>query len=106
MSETDIDVRLVQTRALWQQGDAALSQDDLVAAYRLYTEAHDLVTDCPAQHRLAHQKLAMVNRRNGRRGELLTDRFLLATAPLGIFTLIAWFFRSRVTNADACRRAA
>jgi len=102
----EIHLRSQQAQSLWIQGDAAFKGNDLTAAYRLYTEAHDLVTDCPALHRRAHQKLAAVNRLNGRRGELFTDRFLLATAPIGIFTVIAWFFRSRVTGEALCRKAA
>ncbi len=102
----EIHERAKQAQSLWSQGDAAFKSNDLAEAYRLYTQAHDLVTDCPALHKQAHQKLAAVNRLNGRRGELFTDRFLLATAPIGIFTVIAWFFRSRVVGDALCRKAA
>lgn len=102
----DIRERSTQAHTLWTRGDSAFKASDLAEAYRLYTEAHDLVTDCPSLHREAHRRLAAVNRLNGRRGELFTDQFLLATAPLGIFTLIAWFFRSRVTGDQICKRAA
>lgn len=102
----DIRVRSQQATALWSKGDAAFKGKNLEDAYRLYTEAHDLVTDCPSLHREAHRKLAAVNRLNGRRGELFTDQFLLATAPLGVFTVIAWFFRSHVTGDAICRKAA
>lgn len=102
----DIQQRSKQAQALWSRGDASFKASDLAEAYRLYTEAHDLVTDCPTLHREAHLKLAAVNKLNGRRGELFTDQFLLATAPIGIFTVIAWFFRSRVTADAICRKAA
>ena len=102
----DIKQRAEQAQELWTRGDAAFKAGDLSEAYRLHTQAHDLVTDCPELHRRAHEKLATVNRLNGRRGELMTDRFLLATAPLGVFTLLAWYFRSRVTGSELCRRAA
>ena len=102
----DIRVRSEEAASLWSQGDAAFKSSNLEEAYRLYTQAHDLVTDCPSLHRQAHRKLAAVNRLNGRRGELFTDQFLLATAPFGIFTVIAWFFRSQVTGDAICRKAA
>lgn len=102
----DIRVRSQKATMLWSKGDAAFKGKDLTEAYRLYTEAHDLVTDCPTLHRQAHGKLASVNKLNGRRGELFTDQFLLATAPLGIFTVIAWFFRSQVTGDALCKKAA
>jgi hypothetical protein len=101
----DIQERSKQAQALWSRGDASFQTSDLAESYRLYTEAHDLVTDCPSLHKRAHQKLAAVNRLNGRRGELFTDQFLLATAPLGIFTVIPWFFRSRVTGDVICKKA-
>ena len=101
----DIKHRAGQAQALWQRGDLAFEARDLDGAYRWYTQAHDLVTDCPALHREAHRRLAAVNRRNGRRGELFTDRFLLAAAPIGIFTVIAWCFRSRVAGYRLCRKA-
>ena len=102
----DIQERSKQAQALWSRGDASFKVNDLTETYRLYTEAHDLVTDCPSLHKQAHQKLAAVNRLNGRRGELFTDHFLLATAPIGIFTVIAWFFRSRVVGDALCRKTA
>lgn len=102
----DLHERARQAHALWAQGRVRLAAGDLDTAYRLLTEAHDLVTDCPALHREAHRQLLAVNRVNGRRGEEFTDRLLLALAPLGVFTLIARFFRSKVTGETLCRRAA
>lgn len=102
----DIQQRSKQARTLWSRGDASFQSGDLAEAYRLYTEAHDLIMDCPELHRQSHQKLAIVNRLNGNRRELLADRFLLITAPLGIFTVIAWFLRSQVTGDAICKKAA
>lgn len=102
----DLHERARQAQALWAQGQARLAAGDPDTAYRLLTAAHDLVTDCPALHREAHRHLLAVNRVNGRRGERLTDRLLLALAPLGVFTLIAWALRSRATGEPLCRRAA
>jgi hypothetical protein len=102
----DIQQRVKDAKSLWAQGDAAFKQGNHSDAYRLYTEAHDLITDCPELHRQAHEKLAVVNALNGRRGEYLTDQFLLWAAPFGMFQLLAVFFRSRVIGADLCKRAA
>jgi hypothetical protein len=101
----DIQQRVKDARSLWSQGDAAFKQGNLEDAYRLYTEAHDLITDCPELHRQAHQKLREVNRVNGNRGEYLTDQFLLWTAPFGMFQLLALFFRSRVIGSELCKPA-
>jgi hypothetical protein len=101
----EIMQRAQQAQSLWTRGDAAFKAGDLAEAYRLHTQAHDLVTDCPELHRRAHEKLAVVNRLNGQRGELLTDRALLLLAPFGVFELLAVFFRSRVSGSELCKRA-
>ena len=102
----DIDSRARQAQSLWESGDRQLAAGNLSEAWRLYTQAHDLVTDCPALHRRAHQQLQQVNRLNGHRGERLTDTLLLVLAPLGVFELIALFFRSQVAASALCRRTA
>lgn len=101
----DIDARSCQAQALWDEGERCLAARDYKKAWRLYTQAHDLVTDCAALHRQAHRRLRQVNRRNGHWGEYLTDCVLLALAPLGVFELLALLFRSRVAKAEQCRRA-
>lgn len=80
---------------LWREGDAALAANDLERAWRLYTAAHDHVTDSAELHRAAHRRLRTVNQRRGARGEYLTDSVLLALAPLGVFELLALGFRAR-----------
>ena len=104
MQREAVAQRAAQARQLWQQGDAALSGGDAEQAYRLYTAAHDLVTDCPQLHLQAHRQLRRVTRTRDPRGEYLTDTALVWLAPLGVFELIALFFRSRVAGGAECRR--
>lgn len=101
---TDIAIRSSAAERLWRQGDAALAEGYPGEAYRLYTEAHDLVTDCPKLHLQAHRQLRKVTRQRDPRGEYLTDTLLVALAPLGVFELIAVYFRSRVAGTADCRR--
>ncbi|WP_162932092.1 hypothetical protein [Solimonas sp. K1W22B-7] len=101
----DIATRSSDAARLWQQGDDALAAGQAEQAYRLYTEAHDLVTDCPKLHLRAHHQLRRVTRARDPRGEYLTDTLLVALAPLGVFELIAVFFRSRVARTVECRRS-
>jgi hypothetical protein len=102
----DIEQRRRQALDLWAEGDRAYARGDDAEAYRLYTEGHDLITDCPKLHREAHIKLRAVNRRSGNWGEYRTDTVLVALAPFGVFELIAFFFRSKVAKAEGCRRTA
>lgn len=100
---TDLQTRATQAEQLWARGDTALGARDLQSAYRLYTEAHDLITDCARLHEQAHRKLRTVNRLLGTR-ERYTDNVLLFLAPLGVFELLAFVFRSRVASHELCRR--
>ena len=102
----DIAARARQAEALWAQADRAMAAANHADAYRLYTEAHDLVTDCPDLHRRSHERLQVINRLTGNWREYLGDRFLLLTAPLGVFQLVAFFLRSRVIGSELCRCAA
>lgn len=99
----DIDDRARQADTLWRQGDAALAKGDAKAAYRLYTEAHDLVTDCARLHEQAHIRLKAVTRLHADKREFITDSILLALAPLGIFHLIALAFRTKACASALCR---
>lgn len=101
----EIAQRSASAEALWRDGDAALASGQPEQAYRYYTAAHDLVTDCPKQHLEAHRRLRRVTRARDPRGEYLTDTLLVKLAPLGVFELIAVFFRSRVAGSADCRRA-
>ncbi|TJY55554.1 hypothetical protein E4T66_20810 [Sinimarinibacterium sp. CAU 1509] len=102
----DIDQRVREAEALWQQGDALLAAGDGRGAYAAYTQAHDQVTDCPRLHETAHRKLRQVSRAHGHRGEVFTDIVLVWLAPLRIFELIALAMRSRVAAEALCRRSA
>jgi len=102
----DIAQRIHEADTLWKLGDDRLSSEDGAGAYRLYTQAHDLVTDCPSLHLQAHRRLRRVSARHGHRFEQLTDSALIALAPLGVFELIAWFKRSSSAADQACKRAA
>jgi hypothetical protein len=101
----DIDTRAANAGSLWTRGDQAMAKGDRDLAYRLYTEAHDLVVDCARLHIRAHQKLQSVTRFHASRKEYITDRVLLALAPFGLFELIAFYFRSRVGQSAHCRRS-
>jgi hypothetical protein len=104
MNTSAIEPRAAEAESLWRQGDAAQSAGDLEHAYRLYTQAHDLVTDCVKLHIAAHRRLKVNNRMRGNWGEYCTDTILLALAPFGMFELLAVFFRSRVGDSELCRR--
>lgn len=99
-----IDVRMLEAEQLWRDGDALVAAGDGVAAYRLYTQAHDLIMDCPSLHERAHRKLQGVSAQHGHRGEIIIDKLLVWLAPLGVFELIAMAQRSSVTFVAACRR--
>ena len=101
-----IAIRSRQAEKLWQRGDAALAGRDETRAYRFYTDAHDLVTDCPKLHLTAHRRLRSVTRRHSNKGEFITDTLLVTLAPLGIFELIALAMRSKVGRDALCRRRA
>ncbi len=98
--------RAASAQSLWRDGDAALASGQPEQAYRYYTAAHDQVTDCPKLHLEAHRRLRRVTRQRDPRGEYLTDTLLVKLAPLGVFELIALYFRSRVAGTAACRRGA
>lgn len=100
---SDLEARTIQAEQLWASGDAALEKQALQDAYRFYTEAHDLVTDCAKLHEQAHRKLRVVNRLLGNT-ERFTDNVLLFLAPVGVFELLAIVFRSKVAGEALCRR--
>ena len=102
--ETPLAGRMLEADALWRRGDALREAGDGAGAYRLYTEAHDLIMDCPSLHERAHRKLGLVSARHGHRGEIAIDRLLVWLAPLGVFEAIAMAQRSSVAFAAACRR--
>src|SRR3546814_8209806 len=68
-----IETRILEAEALWRRGDALVDTADGAAAYAVYTQAHDLIMDCPSLHERAHRKLQRVSARHGHRGELIID---------------------------------
>lgn len=104
MQGDDISTRAAEAERLWKLGDTAQANGDLEQSYRLFTQAHDLITDCPKLHIQAHRRLKVVNRLRRNWGEYCTDTILLALAPFGMFELLAIFFRSKIGNSELCRR--
>lgn len=99
-----LEKRVLEAEALWQLGGAAEAQGDYETAYRLYTEAHELVVDCARLHQKAHERLRVVNLKLGNYGECLTDWLLHLFAPLGVFELVAYFSKTEGSGAGMCRR--
>lgn len=98
-----IEIRAAEADRLWSGGDAALAAHDRERAYRLYTQAHDLIMDCARLHERAHHKLRTVTRLHADRREFYTDSLLIALAPLGVFQLISFALRSKVMASTICR---
>lgn len=80
--------------ALWSRGAREHASGDPATAFATLELAHDLVTDLPGGHREAHERLLPVETELGRTRDVRVGRLLLALAPLGIFTLLAWYFRA------------
>ena len=57
--EQDLIAREAKAQRLWEQGLAAEAEEDLAEAYTLFTEAHDLIMDCPRLHEHAHHQLRL-----------------------------------------------
>ena len=86
-----LESRIDQARSLWQQGESAENDGDLPRAYKLYTQAHDLIMDCAVFHRQAHEKLIRINSKLGHYGEWVTDWLLLRIfSYLGVFQLVSY----------------
>src|SRR3546814_18973209 len=78
-----IETRILEAEALWRRGDALVDTGDGAAAYAVYTQAHDLIMDCPSLHERAHRKLQRVSVRPGHRGALIIDKLPVVLPPLG-----------------------
>lgn len=76
-------------RRLIREGDRAMHRGELQVARRLYQSAHKQLRHVPADHRLIHEKLVVVNRELGNWGAWLAGNMLLMSAPLGSFRLLA-----------------
>lgn len=99
-----LERRISLAEQLWQQGQAAEQGNDLAQAYLLFTEAHDLITDCSRLHAHAHRQLRRVNLKLGNYRELAGDWLLHILTPLGIFELVAYFSRTDAFAAEICKR--
>ena len=83
-----------QAEALWEAGAAHAAAGQYAEAWHCLEDAHDLVLDHPGLHLMAHRRLLPVNQALGRR-DAITDRLLIALAPVGVFSLITVYFRLR-----------
>ena len=106
MKTEPLSERSDDARTLWSAGDDAFRTGNLARAYWLYTQAHDLIVDCPRLHLEAHRKLIRVTALHKDKREFLTDWLLIKLAPLGVFEIVAFAMRSTVRGAADCRRAA
>lgn len=100
---TEIAIREEKIISLWQDGDIELSNKNYQRAYKFYTEAHDLIIDCPKLHLRAHQHLQRVNRHINK-FEFLIDTILIQLAPIKIFELVAYMNDSKVFRTIICKR--
>lgn len=103
---SDIDARIALAKQLWQQGLDAESIKDFHQAHQLYTQAHDLITDCARLHQYAHKQLRRVNWRIGNYGELMTDWALHFFTPFGVFEVVAHFSKQPGRFHAGCTRNA
>ncbi len=99
-----IKIRARRVEVLWQLGLDAENQHKFEEAYRIYTEAHDLIMDCARLHQKSHEKLRRVNFQLGNYGELIADWLLHCFAPLGIFELVAYFAKTDAFGSEICLR--
>jgi hypothetical protein len=99
-----IEQRAEDANRLWCNAQSAESLGDYTQAYKLHTEAHDLIMDCARLHQVAHVHLRRVNLKLGNYGELTTDWLLQLFAPLGVFELVSYFSKSAVFCTKFCKR--
>ena len=99
----DFDSRRTRALELWKKGNACVETGDRAEAYAHFTEAHDLIMDCPRLHLEAHRHLREVTRFHSDKREYWTDVVLIGLAPLGIFQALALAMRSKVWRLALCR---
>lgn len=99
-----LDSRIKRSDKCRDQGRLAEREGDLTLAYRLFTQAHDLIMDCPRHHQRAHEELRRVNWKVGHYGELMTDWLLHVFAPLGVFELVSYLARTEAFSSAICKR--
>jgi hypothetical protein len=101
-----IEQRIKKAEGLWRSGEQAEHTQDYALAYRLYTEAHDVIMDCARLHQNAHVRLRRLNLKLGNYRELMGDWFLHIVAPLGVFELIAYLAKADGAGSVLCKRNA
>ena len=101
-----IEERAQIAEELWSFALEAESRGNFKEAYRLHTDAHDLIMDCARLHQAAHVHLRRVNLKIGNYGELVTDWLLHIFAPLGVFELVSYFAKTGTFGSVFCKRSA
>lgn len=91
----DVRARADRAVALWSRAESEQAAGDAEASHRTLERAHDLVTDLPAGHEEAHVRLLPLETLLGHRRDARVSRLLLLLSTLGVFTLLAWYFRWR-----------
>lgn len=100
-----IEERARRAEELWSSALKAESRGDYRKAYKLLTDAHDLIKDCARLHQSAHVNLRRVNLEIGNYAELVTDWLLHLFAPLGVFELVAYFAKTGTFGSEFCKRS-
>jgi hypothetical protein len=101
-----VEIRTRKANSFWADGDRAFAAKQYEKAYRLYTQGHDLITDCPKMHLEAHRRLKRVTVLHADKREFLSDWLLIKLAPLGVFELVAKFMHAGAADSAACKRGA
>lgn len=101
-----IEERARIAEGLWSSALQAESTGNYKEAYRLCTEAHDLIMDCARLHQSAHVHLRRMNLKIRNYGELATDWLLHIFAPLGVFELVSYFAKTGTFGCVFCKRSA
>ncbi len=99
-----VEKRALLASDLWSAALNAEREGDYETAYKLHTDAHDLIMDCARLHEAAHVHLCRVNREIGNYGELMTDWLLQIFAPFGVFELVAYFSKTGAFGSAFCKR--
>ncbi|MDO9235663.1 MAG: hypothetical protein Q7U28_06460 [Aquabacterium sp.] len=100
--DAPIKDRVSEAESAWANALALEHLGQLDAAYIKFTQAHDLVIDCPKMHWRSHQHLARINWKRKNIREFIEDRLLLSAAPFGIFVLIAYLLKKNVIREEFC----
>ncbi len=100
-----LEIRIEKAEKYWAEGKEAERVCEFELAYKLFTEAHDLIMDCANHHQKAHEELRRINYKVGNYGELITDWLLHFFAPLGVFELVSYFSKTEAFGNVICKRS-